>query len=80
MSAATNQPATVLQTYAGYVFGPNNGAAIAAAPDSTLLSTILPASYLSNNNLSPSTTVGQLNANYAARLGSAANQRVLTSS
>ena len=80
VSAATNQPATVLQTYAGYVFGPNNGAAIATAPDSTLLSTILPASYLSNNNLSPSTTVGQLNANYAARLGSAANQRVLTSS
>ncbi len=78
VSAATNQPATVGQTYAGYVFGPTNGAAIATAPDSTLLSTILPASYLTNNNLPPSTTVGQLNANYAARLGSAANQRVLT--
>ncbi len=78
VSAATNQPATVAQTYAGYVFGPTNGAAIATAPDSTLLSTILPASYLTNNNLPLSTTVGQLNANYAARLGSAANQRVLT--
>jgi len=78
VSAATNQPATVGQTYAGYVFGPTNGAAIATAPDSTLLSTILPVSYLTNNNLPLSTTVGQLNANYAARLGSAANQRVLT--
>ena len=78
VSGTASAGATVLQTYAGYVFGPNNGAAIATAPDSTLLSTILPASYLSNNNLSPSTTVGQLNANYAARLGSAANQRVLT--
>lgn len=68
------------QTYAGYVFGPTKGAAIATAPDSTLLSTILPANYLTNNNLPLSTTVGQLNANYAARLGSAANQRVLTSS
>ena len=80
VSVATNQPATVLQTYAGYVFGPTNGAAIATAPDSTLLSTILPASYLTNNNLPLTTTVGQLNSNYAARLGSAANQRVLTSS
>ena len=80
VSVATNQPATVAQTYAGYVFGPTNGAAIATAPDSTLLSTILPASYLTNNNLPLTTTVGQLNANYAARLGSAANQRVLTSS
>ncbi len=80
VSAATNQPATVVQTYAGYVFGPTNGAAIATAPGNTLLSTILPASYLTNNNLPSTTTVGQLNANYAARLGSAANQRVLTSS
>jgi len=80
VSAATNKPATVGQTYAGYVFGPTNGAAIATAPDSTLLSTILPTKYLTNNNLPLTTTVGQLNANYAARLGSAANQRVLTSS
>lgn len=80
VSAATGQPATVAQTYAGYVFGPGNGAAIAIAPNDALLSNILPASYLTNNNLPASTTVGQLNANYAARLGSAANQRVLTSS
>lgn len=80
VSAATNQPATVAQTYAGYVFGPSNGAKIAAASDDMPLSSILPASYLTNNNLPLSTTVGQLNANYAARLGSAANQRVLTSS
>ena len=78
VSAATNQPATVLQTYAGYVFGPNNGAKIATASDDMLLSQIVPASYLSNNNLPLTTTVGQLNANYATRLGSAANQRVLT--
>lgn len=80
VSAATNQPATVAQTYAGYVFGPSNGAKIAAASDDMPLSSILPASYLTNNNLPLTTTVGQLNSNYAARLGSAANQRVLTSS
>jgi len=78
VSGATNQPATVAQTYAGYVFGPSNGAKIAAAGDDVPLSSILPASYLTNNTLPLSTTVGQLNANYAARLGSAANQRVLT--
>jgi hypothetical protein len=33
VSAATNQPATVAQTYAGYVFGPSNGAKIAASND-----------------------------------------------
>lgn len=80
VSAATRQPATVAQAYAGYVFGPSNGAKIAAANDDVPLSSILPAKYLSNNNLPLTTTVGQLNANYAARLGSAANQRVLTSS
>ena len=80
VSAATNQPATVLQTYAGYVFGPANGARIATADSATPLTDILPASYLKNNNLPLTTTVGQLNNNYAARLGSAANQRVLVSS
>ena len=80
VSGATNQPATVVQTYAGYVFGPSNGAKIAAAGNDTPLSSILPASYIKNNGLAPDITVGQLNANYAARLGSAANQRVLTSS
>lgn len=78
VSAATNQPATVAQTYAGYVFGPANGARIAAAGNDVPLSSIVPANYLTNNNLPLTTTVGQLNANYAARLGSAANQRVLT--
>ena len=80
VSAATNQPATVLQTYAGYVFGPSNGAKIAVAGNDAPLSSIVPASYIKNNGLPPDITVGPLNANYAARLGSAANQRVLTSS
>jgi len=48
VSAATNQPATVAQTYAGYVFGPDNGAKIAAAADDMPLSRILPASSLSD--------------------------------
>ena len=80
VTAATSQPATVAQAYDGYVFGPTKGAALATASDSAPLSTVLSATDLSNNNLSPTTTVGQLNANYAARLGSAATQRVLTSS
>lgn len=79
VSAATNQPATIAQAYNGYVFGPSNGAKIAAANDDVPLSSILPASFLTNNKLPLTTTVGQLNANYAARLGSAANQRVLIS-
>lgn len=78
VSAATTQPATVLQTYAGYVFGPNNGAKIATADSDTPLSSLVPARYIANNNLAPDITVGQLNDKYAARLGSAANQRVLT--
>ena len=79
VSATTGQPATVAQAYDGYVFGPSNGAKIAASSDDTLLSSIMPAQFLTNNNLPFTTTVGQVNANYAARLGSAANQRVLTS-
>ncbi|MBV8521054.1 MAG: transglycosylase SLT domain-containing protein [Acetobacteraceae bacterium] len=80
ITATTQQPATVLQTYMGWVFGPQAGAQIAAATSDTPLSSFMPGSFLANNKLPLDTTVGQINAMYAQRLGSAANQIVLTSS
>lgn len=78
ISAATGSPATIAQTWAGYVFGPTNGAKIATASSDTQLGSLLPASFLSNNGLSPASTVGQLNQNYSNRLGSAAGQSALS--
>ena len=79
MSAATKQPATTLQTWNGYVFGPTNGAKIAVAGDGAYLRDVVPARFISNNNLPADITVGQLNARYADRLGPAAYQPALTS-
>ena len=79
VSAATRQPATTLQTWNGYVFGPTNGTKIAVAGDGAYLRDIVPAQYISNNNLPADITVGELNARYAARLGPAAHQPALTS-
>ena len=79
VSAATKQPATTLQTWNGYVFGPTNGAKIAVAGDGAYLRDVVPARYIANNNLPADITVGQLNARYADRLGAAAHQPALTS-
>ena len=79
VSAATGKPATTLQTWNGYVFGPTNGAQIAVSPNETPLRDVVPARFISNNNLPADITVGQLNARYADRLGPAAYQPALTS-
>lgn len=79
VSAATGQPATTLQTWNGYVFGPTKGAQIAVSPNETPLRDIVPARSIANNELPADITVGQLNARYADRLGPAAYQPALTS-
>ena len=78
VSAQTNQPATVLQTYGAWVFGPNPGANIATANPSTPLSNFVSATALSNNNMT-GWTVGQFNANFSSKLGSSASTIVQSS-
>src|SRR5579859_5368908 len=73
VSQATNAPATVLQTYGAYVFGPSAGSAIATANASEPLSNYVSAKALTNNNMS-GWTVGQFQQEMSNRLGSAANE------
>ena len=79
VSQMTGQPATTLQAYGGWVFGSSAGARIAAVSDDTPLSQLVSAQALTNNGMS-SWTVGQFRQVMTNRLGSAANQAVLTSS
>jgi hypothetical protein len=69
---------TVMDARSYYEFGPTYGPAVATANSSTLMSSILPASFLSNNNISPSTTVAQWQASVAAKIGNAAGQAVMS--
>ena len=78
VSNITGQPATVLQTYGAYVFGPKYGAQIATAPASDPLSSYIPARSLANNNMQ-NWTVGQFQSTMTSRLGSTANATVLAS-
>ena len=75
----TRQPATTLQAYGGWVFGASAGAQIAAVSADTPLSQIVSAQALANNGMA-SWTVGQFRQVMTNRLGSAANQPVLTPS
>lgn len=79
IGAATGQPATTLQAYGGWVFGPDAGAQIANASASTPLSALVSAQSLANNGMS-SWTVGDFRAAMTTKLGAAANQTVLTTS
>jgi len=78
IEAATGRPATTLQTWTGYVMGATGGVAIATAQDSKPVASLVPARFLSNNNLPANITVGELNTIYAARLGPASHQPALT--
>ena len=69
---------TVMDARSYYEFGPTYGPAVATANSSTLMSSILPANFLSNNNISPSTTVAQWQASVAAKIGNAAGQTVMS--
>ena len=79
VSQVTGRPATTLQAYGGWVFGASPGAQIAAVTADTPLSQIVSAQALANNGMT-SWTVGQFRQIMTNRLGSAANQPVLTSS
>jgi hypothetical protein len=69
---------TVLDTRSYYEFGPKYGGPVANAPANTPLSSILPANFLSNNNIPPGTTVGQWRDSVSSKIGNAAGQSVLT--
>lgn len=75
VSRSTNAPATVLQTYGAYVFGPSAGSNIATANDSAPLSQFVSSQALANNNMA-GWTVGQFRSVMSSRLGSAANETV----
>ena len=75
VSQATQQPATVLQTYGAWVFGPSPGSKMATADPSTPLGQFVSARALSNNNMN-GWTVGQFYSTFGNKLGSAANQTV----
>lgn len=76
VSNITGSPATGVQTYGAYVFGPLYGGSMAAAPPSTPLSQIVPASELANNNMQ-GWTVGQFYSTEGRKLGSPANSPAL---
>lgn len=78
VSQATQAPATVLQTYGAYVFGPSAGANIATAQASTPLSQFVSSQALANNNMA-GWTVGQFRSTMSTRLGAGANETVVSS-
>lgn len=78
VSDATGQPATVLQTYGAWVFGPTPGAAMATAQASAPLSEYVSSTALANNNMT-GWTVGQFNSVFSNKLGSTADQPALSS-
>ena len=74
---------TVLEVRGGYNYGPQNGVAIAQAPDSALMSSVvsgLSAATLALNGVSSTTTIGQWRQSVIAKIGTAASQPVLRSS
>jgi len=75
VSKQTGQPATVLQTYGAWVFGPTPGSNMATADPAKPLSSYVSAQALSNNNMT-GWTVGQFYSKFGNKLGSGANQTV----
>jgi hypothetical protein len=72
---------TVVQARGYYNFGPSNGVQLATASPDTLMSAAMPSvpqGTLAANGVTPGMTVGQWQAAVAAKIGSAANQSVLT--
>jgi hypothetical protein len=76
VSSATGQPATTLQVYGGYLFGPSYAGALATEADSTPLSAIIPAASLANNGMQ-NLTVGAFRSRFGNKLGEASNRAVL---
>ena len=69
---------TVLDTRSYYEFGPQFAAPVATAADSQSLAALVPASFLTKNNIPMGTTVGQWRASVATKIGNAAGQSVLS--
>ena len=69
---------TVAQARAFYNFGPTYGTQVAQADSGALMSNILPSSWLQQNGIITTETVGQWNAANAAKAGSALNQSILS--
>ena len=69
---------TVAQARAYYNFGPMYGTSVAQADSGQLMSSILPASFVQQNGITPTETVAQWNAAVSAKVGTAANQSILT--
>jgi hypothetical protein len=76
-NAGVSNP-TVLDARSYFEFGPTYGTQVATANTSATMGSVLPANFLSNNNISPSETVAQWQAGVAAKIGSAATQTVLS--
>ena len=77
IGAATGRPATTLQAYGAWVFGPDAGAQIATASSNVPLSALVGGQSLANNGMS-NWTVGDFRTAEMSKLGLAANQTVLT--
>jgi hypothetical protein len=69
---------TVLDTRSYYEFGPTYGAAVASAQPSSLMSSVVPSTYLTSNGISSTETVAQYQASVASKIGNAANQSVMS--
>jgi hypothetical protein len=67
---------TVIDTRSYYEFGPTYGANVATAAPTALMSSIVPQSMLTANNISPTETVAQYQASVAAKIGNSAYQTV----
>ena len=78
VSQAIGQPATVVQTYGAWVFGPVPGGKIAAADASQPLSNFVSSTALANNNMT-GWTVGQFTSTFSNKLGSSASTIVQAS-
>ncbi|GBQ81398.1 lytic transglycosylase domain-containing protein [Asaia bogorensis] len=76
VSARTGEPATTLQAYGAYMFGPTTGASLAAEEDqSTPLNKYVSATALADNGMS-GWTVGQYYSTMASRMGSGSSSLV----
>ncbi len=77
VTAETQQPATVVQTYGAYVYGPSAGANMAAASPDTPMSAFVSSTALANNNMT-GWTVGQFYSTMGNKIGSTASSNALT--
>ncbi|MBV8457338.1 MAG: transglycosylase SLT domain-containing protein [Acetobacteraceae bacterium] len=77
VSNATGQPATTLDAYGAYIFGPTAGAQLATANANASLSSFISSQALANNGMQ-SWSVGDFRSVFGSRLGSSASQLVLS--